>query len=153
MNGRVLKEKKSRRRNEENFEGSIGGLCSSWALSEWKNALTKLCLPVFTYATLQQANWISHSRLMLRYSRFLFLTIQVYWYSIRGKRIAKMWLIIAATQFFRHVIYVCGNYIVVLVQNISECYCCKELACGESLESAGAWSELRKQPSELPLLL
>ena len=33
---------------------------------------------VFTYATLQQANLISHSRVMLRYSRFLFLTIQVY---------------------------------------------------------------------------
>jgi len=102
QNGRV-KEKKSQQRNEENFEGSIGGLCSSWALSEWKNALTKLCLPVFTYATLQQANWISHSRVMLHYSRFLFLTIQVYWYAIRGKRIAKMWLLIAAIQFFRHV--------------------------------------------------
>jgi len=81
MDGRVWNEKKSRQRNEENIEGSIGGLCSSWALSEWKNALTKLCLRL-----------ISHSRVMLRYSRFLFLKIQVYWYSI-----------IAAKQFFRHV--------------------------------------------------
>jgi len=30
----------------------------------------------------------------------------------------------------------CGNCSVVLAQNISECYCCKELEpCGESLES------------------
>ena len=40
------------------------------------------------------------------------------------------------------VLYVCGNYSVVLVQNISECYCCEELEpCGQSLESAGDWSE------------
>ena len=72
---------------------------------------------------------------MLRYSRFLFLKIQVYWHSI-----------IAAKQnnsldMFM-VLYACGNYSVVLVQNISECYCCEELEpCGQSLESAGDWSE------------
>ena len=50
----------------------------------------------------------------------------------------------AAIQFLDMfmVFYVRGNYSVVLVQNISECYCCKELEpCVQSLESAGDWSE------------
>jgi len=87
------------------------------------------------------ADFVSCDRLLQKaYSRFLFLTIQVHRYSILGKRIAKMWLIIAAIQFFRHVygFILCGNCSVVLVQNISECYCFEELKpCGESLESAG----------------